>query len=198
MDNTAKQLQLKIEKEKGTEKQRIDKTIFDTHTEELIIGLCGPIGTDIHFVTDNLTNVLTEKFNYKCKVIKLSKLIKEHFNIDSTVNVETFKDYESLINKGNELRKKYGNNILASLAINEIAVNRERYRENDDFVSERVCYIIDSIKHKEELDLFRLIYSDIFYFFGVFSPINLRVENLKNEKGLKLEEIHKLIDRDSG
>src|SRR5690606_21489591 len=76
-------------------------------------------------------------------------------------------------------------------AINEIAVDRET-RKND-----RVCYIIDSIKHKEELELFKLVYNDLFYFVGVFSHLENRINYLE-DKGLKRDEIYTLIDRDSG
>jgi deoxycytidylate deaminase len=65
------------------------------------------------------------------------------------------------------------------------------------FVTKRICYIVDSIKNNEELELFRLIYSELFYFVGVFSNLQIRESNLE-KKGLKKEEIYNLIDRDSG
>jgi deoxycytidylate deaminase len=53
------------------------------------------------------------------------------------------------------------------------------------------------LKNKEELELFKLIYRDIFYFIGIFSSIDSRVKNLE-ENGIKTHEVYELINRDSG
>lgn len=179
---------------------KIKDKIFSTYTEELIIGLCGPIGTDIHFIAESFERILTDKYGYVCKKIRLSDLIRQYANKVIDLNEQTdskYSSYQKLINGGNYLREQYGNSILAELAINEIAYQRELSKKNDSYESERVCYIIDSIKNKEELGLFRLIYREIFYFVGVFSSIDLRVRNLE-EKSIKPAEIYQLIDRDSG
>ncbi len=59
-------------------KEKIEEKIIETHTEELIIGLCGPIGTDIHYVADEIKAVIAEKFYYDVVVIKLSSFIKKY------------------------------------------------------------------------------------------------------------------------
>jgi deoxycytidylate deaminase len=112
-------------------------------------------------------------------------------------DIKGYERYNSLIESGNDLRIKYDSSILAELAINEIAVKREENKCGPDYESKRICYVIDSIKNKEELNLFRLIYRDIFYFLGVYSPVDVRVKTMK-DKGLKDEDIYRLIDRDSG
>jgi deoxycytidylate deaminase len=183
------------------DKRMIEEKIKSTHTDELILGLCGPIGTDIHFVADAIKNILEEKYNYRCVSIKLSDLIRRHspaLSFDPTKE-DKFSYYNKLIDAGNDLRDRYGLSILAELAINEIAVNREmdRTSEADPFESMRICYIIDSIKNEKELELLRLVYRDIFYFIGVFSNLDIRIKNLEN-KGIKTGEVFELIDRDSG
>lgn len=177
----------------------LKQKIFDTQTEELILGLCGPIGTDIHFVASRIQETLEQQFNYKVKNIRLSDFIKHHSKgVDFSKITDQNKKIHELITAGNKLREKHGNNILSALAINEIAVEREMAREDDkEFGSKRICYIIDSIKNIEELELFRLVYRDLFYFVGVFSSIEVREKYLE-DKGLKKDQIHKLFDRDSG
>jgi len=194
---------LKIEFQK-TDQPKIEKKIreivFETHTEEIIIGLCGPIGTNIHYVASEISRILDEKYGYQTKIIRLSDLIKEHSSDKKYDNLTKFQYYNKLIEEGNELRKNKGSSILAELAISQIAYQRELKREKKDtaeFKTERVCYIVDSIKNKEELELFRLIYNDIFYFFGAFSTVEVRELNLEKQE-LKREEIYKLMDRDSG
>ena len=177
----------------SNESQSIKKIIYQSHTPELIIGFCGPIGTDIHFVADRFISVMENDYNYRVIKITLSELIKQYsedFKADELRDTE-FEYYQKSINAGNSLRDKYDLSVLAELAINEIAVDRET-RKND-----RVCYIIDSIKHKEELELFKLVYNDLFYFVGVFSHLENRINYLE-DKGLKRDEIYTLIDRDSG
>lgn len=198
MAEAAKQLKILShgDGKEESEKLNIKEKVFNTHTEELIIALCGPIGTNIHFVAEILERVLSEKYNYQCKTIRLSNLIRQ-YSSDSSSSNNAYEAYNDLIDKGNQLREKHGKNILAELAINEIAVNRELAQPEDTFQSTRICYIIDSLKNKEELDLLRLIYRDIFYFVGVFSPLDIRVKNLE-QKEIKIHEVYKLIDRDSG
>lgn len=192
-------LKLELTTEEVLEK-KLKERIFDTHTEELIIGLCGPIGTEIHFVADQISAIMKEKFGYACSIIKLSKFIRIHSTVQNDPEKSRILYLNELISNGNILRQNKGDSVLAELAIQEIAVNREIVKNDekeDSFKSQRICYIIDSIKNNEELDLFRLIYTNLFYFIGVFSNLDIRVKNLE-KKNIQIPDIYKLIDRDSG
>ena len=173
--------------------------IESTHTSELVIALCGPIGSPLHEVAATLKDTLTNTFRYeKCEVIRLSKFIEDECK-QSTFNND-FERIEKLINSGNELRENYGANVLAELAVNMIRLEREKYKHesgSERYETRRICHIIDSIKNQEELELLRTIYRDMLYVVGVFSPLKIRVNNLQN-RGLNDPEIWNLIDRDSG
>jgi deoxycytidylate deaminase len=199
MVKAAAQLHLEMKDVKQEESYTgIKETIFKTHTSEFIIGLCGPIGTDIHLIGESIKRILEDHYNYECQIIRLSEFIRLHKKYNPTAARTKSETYHDLISLGNELRKDHGNSILAELAINEIAVSREiKKGDGDEFKSNRICYIIDSIKNKEELDLFRLIYSDLFYFVGVFSNIETRIKNLNKEQIIDAA-VHTLIHRDSG
>jgi deoxycytidylate deaminase len=191
-------LKLQLVEVEEKEIKEIKERIFNTHTEELIIGLCGPIGTDIHYVAECLKDVLMDTYGYQCIVIRLSNFIRRHADSFKPENGESaYSLKRKLIESGNQLRRDNGNSILAELAINEIAVSRETNKKGEDFESNRICYIIDSIKNPEELELFNLVYRDIFYFIGVFSSIDVRVRNLE-QSNLKTHEVYELVDRDSG
>lgn len=197
MAEPALKAQLEItsaDESKGPIKTRIS----ETHTEEIIIGLCAPIGTNVHYVADAIGETIKEKYGYEFEIIRLSNFIKLHGSLDAS-NLEGFKKIDSLIRSGNQLRSEKGEDILAELAISRIALNREKLKPQDSvkYTSKRICYIIDSIKHVEELQLFRLVYGDLFYFFGVFSIPELRTKNLEN-LGLKPDEVYQLMNRDSG
>lgn len=179
-------------------KKDLDETLQETFTEEIIIGLCGPIGTDLKTVVSVLRTVVQEKFGYRPVVIKLSSFIRTFAGVDVT-GKSKYQQLEDLIEGGNKLRLK-GAKILAELAIREIAVERQTLKDKDgdqDFKSNRICYIIDSIKNNQELELFRLVYSNLFYFIGVFSNLQIREKNLE-AKGILRSDVYKLIDRDSG
>lgn len=176
-----------------------------THTSELVIALCGPIGSRLNKVATLLETLLEERFNYECDIIKLSQFIEKHHNLSNSS--PGFNRIKTLIAKGDELRKEYGHGILAELAIHQIA--KERNKDNGDillnvketeprkFEPRRVCHIIDSIKNQEELNVLKLVYQDMLYFIGVFSPLPVRQKNLEN-LGMSQKEVFELIDQDSG
>jgi deoxycytidylate deaminase len=139
-----------------------------------------------------------QRYGYECEVIRLSRLIEE---IDGAVqSASRFDRTQGLIDKGNDLRRRFGHSVLADLAISRIAKAREKVKiaANDvRYSGRRICYIIDSIKNSDELDILRLVYREMFYFMGVFAPLHVRQKELETE-GMALEQVHKIIDRDSG
>lgn len=173
--------------------------IESTHTSELVIALCGPIGSPLQDVAATLNETLTNTFGYeKREVIRLSKFIVDTCKLDKFKN--EFQRIEKLIDSGNELRQKYGANVLAELAVNSIRLEREKHKHesgSERYETRRICHIIDSIKNQEELELLRTIYRDMLYVVGVFSPLEIRVANLQ-KRGLADPQIWSLIDRDSG
>jgi hypothetical protein len=52
--------------------------IKSSHTSELVIALCGPIGSPLHDVADAFKGILAEKFGYQCVSLRLSALIEQH------------------------------------------------------------------------------------------------------------------------
>jgi deoxycytidylate deaminase len=179
------------------------KVIALTHTEELVIALCGPIGSPIHEVAQTLKAMLEESFGYtSCNIIRLSKLIEQYAsNVGLSIpSSPRFQRTNSQIDAGNKLRKKHGASILAEFAVNDIRLGREQHKAEEAsprFKTRRVCHIIDSIKNQEEMELLKLIYREMVYFVGVFVPLEIREANL-TRKGLLPGEVYQLFDRDSG
>lgn len=174
--------------------------IKSTHTEELVIGLCGPVGSPLHKVAELLKELLEKEFDYECEVIKLSSFIegKKGAAADSS----RFSRVSDLIAKGNGLREDFGNSVLADLAIDQISSKREYIKDNGSektlrYKPKRICHIIDSIKNQQELEAFRAVYRDMFYFVGVYSSLQERQRNME-KSGMAYGDIYQLIDRDSG
>lgn len=183
-------------------RRKVDKFI----TDEIVIALCGPIGSPLHDVAEALFSSLVKDFGYdkECSaIIRLSDYIKKYgreainFEINANLpNTARFLEIRSLISKGNQLRGAFSNSVLADLAIQEIAKSRTQKQET---APRRVFHIIDSIKNKDELEALRSVYGDMLYFVGVFSPLSAREKALTDTAaGMTSAEVHTLIDQDSG
>ncbi|MCU6235749.1 hypothetical protein KWH75_01570 [Morganella morganii] len=186
--------------------------IKDSVTPEIIIALCGPIGSPLHETAEQISFSL-KKYGYKTYDIRLSDLIRINskytsINIDESTKLKKFK---SLITVGDKLRETYGSDILAKLAIAKISAERKKnFGEFDDIVNEsskgeaskiknqKICHIIDSVKNSSELELLKSIYGKMIFSIGVFSPLEARRENLSKINSLSVEDIAELINTDSG
>jgi deoxycytidylate deaminase len=197
MDNLARKSTPQQESRGRSTQEKIEKT----YTDELIIGICSPIGSSSQPIIDLIVENLKNVYGYgDITVIKLSSFISEYYN-----SVKEFEEqkgytpaYSKLIYKiegGDSIRKEYHNNsILVELAIQQIRADRNKI-QTTEIVGRRVCYIIDSLKNIEELRLLRAVYRDIFYLFSIFSPANERQKTLI-EKGLSQQEAKNIIDKD--
>jgi deoxycytidylate deaminase len=200
--------QLKIEVSNDVESNEVKgkttgEKVDNTLTEELVIAICSPIGTSKEEVIESISKNLLNKYKYESvKVIKLSDFIKE-LDIERKPQKEgETKYFTELMNKiqgGNYIREKHSHACLVEKAISQMYQDRisvlENPKDKEQLKSRRVCYIIDSIKNKEELQVLQKVYRDIFYSFSVFSNRSERETNL-SVKGLSQDEIKTIIDAD--
>lgn len=202
-------------KSDGPASRTIDSTneAAASRTPELVIALCGPIGSPLHEASLQITNALSE-FGYTTETVKLSDLIRinaENVGIEIDMSSK-FAEIQSLIKAGDAMRQTYGSDILAKLAIAKVRGDRQKkygeFADLPDYTGtpddqkqipvQRICHIVDSIKNDAELALLRLIYGDLLFAIGVFSPLEIRRKNLERPGKLAKTEIDQLIDTDSG
>jgi len=191
----------------NTNDQSCLQTIKSRQTEELVIALCGAMGSGTSSVGDIIEDILN-KFNYEVTFIKLSDFIRKCsesiINNTQFINNSLADQYRTLQLEGNNLRKKYSKDILAQLAIYEITKERiqyERYKNNGDVDTDahhirRHATIIDSLKHPEEWRLLKTVYGNMFYLFGILCPAPVRSSRLRTEKQISETEAVDLILRD--
>lgn len=194
------------EEHKGkTTREKVNNTL----TEELFLGICAPIGSLKDNVIESVKKTLEEKYGYDVEVLKLSDYIDTYKLKEFELIPKKTEEFSKLLYKieqGNEIRKKYENkSILVELAIKEIQesrlsdaqkkVSNESIPEITSLKTRRKCYIFNSIKNKEELLLLRRIYTDNYYQFSVFSPLDERIKNLLN-KNLSQNEVTEIVDID--
>jgi len=152
---------------------------------EIIIGLVNAVGTEYRRVLDPLMDRL-RGFGYKVEEIRISSL----FPIPSNQSAQEYQRIKNFMHAGNELRRKNKNNaILASGAAFQI-----KERRPQDI--EKIAYIINSLKHPDEVNFLRKIYGNGFYLFGIHSDERRRHEYLVNDKSLSQSEAQELIKID--
>ena len=169
-------------------------------SQELVIGFSGPIGCGINIVIDQAVEFL-EEVGYETQIIKLSEFITKLGRANG-LDVD-FSDpktrYEKFQSAGNDLRKRFQNDILSELATSKIAVERMKgVPENitvRDVVPEKKVYLIDQLKHPEEVALFRSVYGNLFYMIGVLASYQQRKRRLEQES-LKSTDAESVMDRD--
>lgn len=175
------------------------KAIASSETSELVIALCGPIGSPLHKVAETIKTRLEGDFAYQaCEIIRLSHLIEKHGK--AAPASPRYERTKALIDAGDKLREQHGSSVLAEIAISQISISRQSAKAKekaDRFQPRRVCHIIDSIKNQEEFEILRSVYRDMLYFVGVYSPLSTRVRTME-QGGMSQSEVYTLIDRDSG
>ena len=163
------------------------------YTDEIVIGLCGPIGVDLPLIATKVIENL-RSYNYESEHIKMSKFIEE---CSVGVKDEGLERKSRLIREGNELRQKSGRgSILAEKAIEKIFESRAAAFPDGKYASRRVCFIVDSIKNTSEAKKFREIYGDSFYLISVFSSNAKKIENLTLGNSESITQAKQLIDDD--
>jgi deoxycytidylate deaminase len=169
-------------------------------TPEVIIGLCGTIGSGTTQVAKEIQTTLLS-YDFDTQIIHASDLIRELSKIQQ--QKKNFAYIEALQNAGNEIRQTHGNDYIAQCLIKKICESRwkkykdlpkkEQYKQVRE--PSRRATIIDSLKHPDEACLFQMTYGDMFYLFGVLCPRHIRAQRLEMQ-GLSKSEAFKCIERD--
>ena len=108
----------------------------------MIIGLCVPIGTDIHNVSKRIKEILENDYQYKVIEVRLSRIIELNSNVCFSEFKNHSKEYsrlKDLILRGNQLRQKYSPRILAESAIKRIG--HDRAKQKTEFEKDQLMQI---------------------------------------------------------
>lgn len=172
--------------------------IKNRRSNELVIGLCGAIGSGVKTLKEKIIRELTTN-GYHVEHIRVSSLISERSNV-TTSALNNYERYNKLQDLGDTLREKHGNFICAEISILKIKELRElKYGNPSDNEliknTHKTAYVIDQIKHPAEVEIFKEVYRNNFYLLGVLRTVTERKNNLSHE-GISDEKINNLIERD--
>ena len=86
---------------------------------------------------------------------------------------------------GNKLRERFAVDILAERSISDIAIHRTAAAGEstpvEEIVPKRVAYLIDQLKHPDEVALLRRVSGNLFFPVGVLTSEQQRRKNLIGE-----------------
>jgi len=182
--------------------RRPSEQIADRRSKELVIAFAGPIGCGINPVKDKFTEILSTS-GYIVYPIKISEYLETCIrNGLAKIPPQAINDkasrYIAMQDAGNAMREVQGD-FLAEYAIKKIAEIRRQNTEDEkdvtDVLPQRTAYLIDQLKHQDEVSLLRAVYGNLFYLFGVLSTTARRISRLKAEP-VDESRISELISRD--
>lgn len=170
---------------------------------EIVIGLAGPVGTDLRGLGRTISEKL-RSFGYRSERIRVSELIQSFCDPELRTKISTAKHGERiklLMAAGDHLRKQ-ANSGDALIPLIITAIRNSRLKFNADRAADEIkpenetgdpnreavfrshtpahnaCYIIDSLKHESEVSALRRIYGDNFILVSGFSSIQDRENQL--------------------
>ena len=117
---------------------------------EIIIGIVSAVGTETTRVITPLTDRL-KRFGYKVEEIKVSSLLK------SVATSDEYHRIKNLMNEGDSLRESTKNNAILAYGSAKLIKGKRN--------KEKTAYIINSLKHPDEVEILRKIYGQGFYLF---------------------------------
>jgi len=150
---------------------------------ELFVGLIGAVGTDLETVQLCLQSELVA-VGYNVHNVRLSKLISRCYNWrhlnSSGVSYEDER-INTYMDAGDELRGKMNDGAaLARLAIGNIREIREAEIEHPDSPMPATAFVLQSLKHPDEVKFLREIYGKSFIALSIYSPKQRRLQRLKH------------------
>lgn len=134
---------------------------------ELVLGIIHTVGTNsaevIRCIIDSL-----KMFRYESEIIKVSKEILSKFVAELPYFSREYERISFFMDKGNEIRKNTQDGAILMKGVCAWIYNKYRL-EHGDAPQSRRAYIIDSIKHPDEVEFLRRTYGDGFHLIGISS-----------------------------
>lgn len=162
---------------------------------ELVIGLVGAVGANLSNIVEDLVACL-EEHDYTSQEIHVSDLIESFTTIGSFNKDSYFERTNAFMTAGDTARKDTNNNAILALAVvDHIHAYRVVLEERGESIS-RHAFILNSLKHPDEVAALRRIYGAGFILIGVYVKIEKRKYYLERIKKLTSSESRELMERD--
>lgn len=164
---------------------------------ELVIGIVSTVGTNSYEIKTCIIDCLN-KFHYKSNLIKVSKHVLSKFVANlPDFSGDEYKRISFFMDKGNEIREKTQDAAILMKGVAAYIFDNYRMDNEDEGPQPRNAYIIDSIKHPDEVEFLRNTYGEGFHLIGISDTYERRKKYLVERKGLSEENALIILDRDN-
>lgn len=174
--------------------------------KELVFAVVGPMGSG----PGKIAQILNETLNnsgYDSEIIKASNIIRRYLGNNKPVERSGSNETARLQDEGDRMRKESKDNAVIGLRfIEEIRRLRGQKLSKDVIDGQPVepdnnkrAFILDSLRHPDEVVLLRSVYQDVFCLVGVVcDSYEIRKKRLikKNDKKINEHEIERMMERD--
>ena len=158
---------------------------------ELIFAVVGPVGSGTSEIAETLETLLLSK-DYDATILKARNVIKEQVEgLEQQIGTQTKIQYtQALQDAGDSLRKKCNDNAAVAIGLVDLIRRTRAEKQGVDFGKlepiipdgTKRSYILDSIRHPDEVTLLRRVYQEAFCLIGVFCQEDERLRRLRDEK----------------
>lgn len=163
---------------------------------ELVLGLITTVGTEMDNVIKDIKDQLAF-FRYTVEEISVSQEIISQFENEKPKFSSEYERISHYMDLGNKIRNESNDaSILMKGVSRFIYQKRDKDSKQNVQPRKRVAYIINSIKHPEEVEFLRDTYGYGFHLIGVTSNYKRRIKYLTERKGLNKEQAKELLMRD--
>lgn len=165
---------------------------------ELVLGLVHTVGTNCADALECLRDGLS-RFTYTTEVIKVSQEILRQFLGSTKEEPDCTNEYQRIdfyMNLGNKIRCQTKDNAILMKGV-AAYIYSEFHQNNDGAPLLRKAYIIDSIKHPDEVDFLRKTYGDGFHLIGITDQYERRKHYLVSRKHMSETDAEKILNRDN-
>ena len=152
-------------------------------TSEIVIGIVSAVGTKSKRVIDPLIDRL-RIFGYTAEEIRVSSILPSYHAGEGE-----YKRIRHYMEAGDDLRKKAGNNAILAAGVAKL-VSEKRGTPR---TVEKKAFIVNSLKHPDEVAFLRKVYGEGFYLFGLHADEKRRHRFLTEDKGCSQAEADDLI-----
>lgn len=189
---------LNVKSVEPNETEKTAEKIARARSKELFFGVVGPVGAGGSRVVGSLERVC-EVAGYTVVKVKASSVIKAWANEQNppkpTMTGDNLDTVGVMQDLGDEMRKQDASEVALGI-LREIARNRAEAQNMDYRVGEAVApddqkrvYLINSIRHPSETNVFRRIYGSSFALLGVVCEEPERVERILGKYFTKPEAL---------
>lgn len=175
----------------------------DLEYNELVIGIITTAGSEKSILVTAITDAL-RKFHYSSEVISVTRDVIDDLYGSYNEPLDEYERINHYMDLGNKIRAEAkSNSILMRGAVSKIYSKRNINPESAEDKSKgqrlpsvRKAYIIDSIKHPDEVKFLRNVYKDSFFLIGYTGDYDKRKKYLDQIKSMGEEKAEQVLKRD--